>query len=145
MNAISDRSKILLTSTVIMMATILVVDNIMAQNVWNGSVSGDWGNAANWDVSSSFGAGKQIIFHAPGAANLETYLGAFPRTIGGLIFTADVDSDVSVITATSAASDGNNKILIFDNGANPVYITVEEGAEGNIAVAPRQSANHHQE
>ena len=47
MNAISDRSKILLTSTVIMMATTLVVDNIMAQNVWNGSVSGDWGNAAN--------------------------------------------------------------------------------------------------
>lgn len=52
MNAISDRSKILLTSTVIMMATTLVVGNIMAQNVWNGSVSGDWGNAANWDVSS---------------------------------------------------------------------------------------------
>ena len=41
-----------------------------------------------------------------------------------------------MITAISAAPDGNNKILIFDNGANPVYITVEEGAEGNIAVAP---------
>ncbi len=107
-----------------------------AQNLWNGSVSGDWGNAANWDNSSTFGPGKQIIFHTSDATNLETYLGSSARVIGGLLFTADVDSNVAVITASSAATDGSNRILTFDNGSDPVYITVAEGAEGNIAVAP---------
>jgi hypothetical protein len=82
-----------------------------AQNLWNGSFSGDWGNAANWDNSSTFGPGKQIIFHTSDATNLETYLGSSARTIGGLLFTADVDSDVAVITASSVATDGSKRIL----------------------------------
>ena len=128
-------------NTVLMTAvTMLLSANCaVAQSTytWAGTTSGNWGNTSNWDTAPVFAAGNEFIFHAPGAGNLETYLGSSALTIGGLVFNSNADSATTIRTySTSSGTGGSNKILYFDNGTDPVYITVEEGAEGNIAVAP---------
>ena len=133
---ITTDSKII--SIIVMILTVAVVyTNAQNSYTWSGATSGDWGVSSNWDSTPAFAAENEFIFNSSGASNLSTYMGSAYRTIGGLTFNSDADTDITIRTySNSAGTGGANKILIFDNGTEPVYITVAEGAEGNIQVAP---------
>jgi autotransporter-associated beta strand protein len=106
-------------------------------NTWTGASSGNWGIAANWESTPVFAAGNTFVFHAPGADNLTTFLGSSARTIGGLLFNESADSDVIIRTySTASVTGGVNRVLTFNNGSDPISLTVAEGAEGDIQVAP---------
>jgi hypothetical protein len=110
---------------------------VTAQNTytWTDTTSGDWGNSSNWDTAPVFAAVNEFLFHSAGVPNLSTFMGSSNRTIGGLRFSSHADSDIIIRTySTNSGSGGSNRILTFENGSDPVFITVEEGTEGNIQV-----------
>ncbi len=68
-------------------------------NVWDGDASGDWGTAANWAGDSAFADGVDVEFHASGASNLTTTLGA-NRIVNLLMFNSNATSTVTISNNT---------------------------------------------
>jgi autotransporter-associated beta strand protein len=105
-----------------------------ATYTWDGETDGNWGTAANWDAPPVFAAGNEFVFYT-GVGELNTFLGA-ARTIGGLTFTDNADSDIIIRTySNNSGIGGANSILTFDNGASDAFINVASGAAANISLA----------
>jgi len=122
----------------VLSAVVLAVLGAQAQSTftWDGDTDGDWGVATNWDATPTFGAGNNFVFYAPGAGNLNTFLGV-NRTIGGLTFNDNADSDIIIRTySNDTGTGGDTRVLRFDNSAGNAWINVASGATGNILIAP---------
>ena len=112
---------------------------------WTGAVSGDWTDPGNWNLVEGADAGdngypnfvgadsEQIVFHAPGATNLNIVL-PFNLQTGGVRFNANA---TSTVTIGGLQGDGENDDLTpirwrIDSGPPsadfyPVDIWVEAG------------------
>lgn len=120
----------------IMVLSIAGAAGSRAQSVWDGDVDGDWGNANNWagNVLPAFGTDAIIEFHAAGATNLETFLGA-ARTLGTLNFNADVDTLTRIrLYSNDTGSGGANRAMNFAVSSGTAAINVAAGASGEIVL-----------
>jgi fibronectin-binding autotransporter adhesin len=109
-----------------------------AEFTWSGATDGDWGVATNWNTPPTFGAGNGFVFHAPGAGNLNTFLGESVRTIGGLTFNDNADTAITVRTySNETGTGGSNRVLTLNGGSGTdAWINVATGAVGDITIAP---------
>jgi autotransporter-associated beta strand protein len=122
----------------------LIFDELRVGNSWaevtpradfwtGGGTSGGWGSAANWSgqVVPAFGAGTVLTWSSAVEAQ-STYLGT-GRTLGGLIFGAEIQESVSMRTTTTA--DGSAAAdLVLQSADGPATVEVGAGAAGNITI-----------
>jgi autotransporter-associated beta strand protein len=103
-------------------------------NFWDGGgTNGSWGNATNWsgNVVPAFGAGAVLTWSAALEAQ-NTYLGA-ERTIGGLLFGAELQENVSMRTTTTA--DGSSAAdLVLQSSNGPAIVNIAAGAAGDVTI-----------
>lgn len=99
-------------------------------NVWNGSVDGNWTNAANWN--SGPGNDTQTILSFGSAGPLTSFIGA-TRTINSIEFDADVSRNIRL---TTAAANTATRTLIFGAGGALTHarIEVKAGSTGTLYV-----------
>lgn len=123
-----------LSGTVLAAALLSAVNSAYAVDyTWDGGGgTNGWGNSAHWvgDISPTFNADSNIIFHQAGSNNLNNYLGA-NRIIGALTYTADADSNVTTYLQSFS---GVAVTLTLGSGSVAPTITVQAGAAGNLTI-----------
>jgi autotransporter-associated beta strand protein len=121
----------------------LIFDELRVGNTWadvtprsnfwdGGGTNGNWGNAANWsgNVVPAFNTNAVMTWSA--SPQTDTFLGA-TRTNAGLIFGADIQTNVSIRTTTTAeGSSAADLVLQSSNGLATVNIA--SNATGNITI-----------
>ncbi|MCW1923879.1 autotransporter-associated beta strand repeat-containing protein [Luteolibacter arcticus] len=114
-------------------------------NVWNGSASADWGNAANWTGGLPDTTAERATFNGVGAQNNVTFAAAIEGTgsagIGGILVQAGQTSPLTINSTTG---------LLNFRFASSTGITIESGAAafsmgtsgGNIRLVPQTTATY---